>query len=779
MNKLKNPTQLIYVADDIAHMRLEGMCVRRLTHLLFSRSRLEYLIVCTAYLLLVSNVFFAANSLTEPTGTIEIDYGSEIPQEINQTVIKNTLASPVLEGIILNVTPFNGQYYFKCPLDNISRIQYNLTLRSTDSPSEVAYDVVINGHTRESIEVEVGLDWVTLSLEPAPEDIGREDYWVSGSSLYVRSDSNLEYGSLIVWAEFSAPRCPVSIDIRSTCGVSLFSNKYMQYMGSSSLPQLTLHKEGIPSSNRLQPRQQNQTYFLYPGNYTGEIAWGYSDYTSNFIEHLNLSLIVSANESAQWIIHLQVVQLELEIYPDLPLVNIMIDPSDYWYGNAYQLVLDSDELQITLYLPPYQHSAFEIQISSIDLLSSRIAASHPIRSISINSRIPMNGTRNIILKVYTPYISILGVAMLPQDIYLVTLSLFLFALILTRLALHYKSKKLQFHWNNPRLIPIYILIVTSLLPWFSATNIDEAPRYHDTVQLNSVVFGAFPLVGIWTKSNVVTLALTSNGFIWALGSLIMIWIPLIYAINRIQGPYYLDNDGHSVLLPFLPFIFSLFLCNSIGDEVSGLVTISPFVQGILLIAPILWLIAIRDLVAVESYPGEQKPLVHKSPVIQWNAGSHLTDKVTRIAIFGILLLILYPTNTRIYGGRVISENFVYGLFEFFLYLVQPTYYFYQAISWLIISVPYIVLSYIAIAQLWRYGKNRKRIVKTGLWIALPVVSMILSAYAMNILTILTSGFYNGPYYWYPLPVSYLALLIIVILILGTQLASNTQIEQSG
>ncbi|MGY5882019.1 MAG: hypothetical protein RTV31_17375, partial [Candidatus Thorarchaeota archaeon] len=141
------------------------------------RSKIDYIIVILAFVLLASNQVFEKTPLGA-SGHIEITDGAAIPQESNYT-ISTEIAPSVTSAILLNYTRVDSKaLYFDVSLDSLSRIVFDVTLQSTENNTDVSIFLRL-GHYDTTLDVNVGILPRTFTIEP---DMGivlvGDEFWI-------------------------------------------------------------------------------------------------------------------------------------------------------------------------------------------------------------------------------------------------------------------------------------------------------------------------------------------------------------------------------------------------------------------------------------------------------------------------------------------------------------------------------------------------------------------------------------------------------------------------
>ena len=230
-------------------------------------------LIVVAYLL-VATYLTLDYPFPRPTGNIDVQYTSPIPQATNFTVYRESYTS-TNSAVILNLTPYTRNRWHRLPRFEYDFAIFNITLEPKNQASEATFFLDIadeNPEITQMIE-----NRTTLSIQTNfTAAKNASDNWIIEIYTHISPLDDFICHSLIVWADSSVPLCPVTIDLRSTSGQSFFENPYMSEM-THTYPSLYISRDNLSSSNhRVYPRSVNHSFYLRPGSLNGTCKWGHS-----------------------------------------------------------------------------------------------------------------------------------------------------------------------------------------------------------------------------------------------------------------------------------------------------------------------------------------------------------------------------------------------------------------------------------------------------------------------------------------------------------------------
>ncbi len=788
---------------------------------LMKRPKVDYVIIIIAFLLLASNQVFETTPL-RASGNIEITNGSAIPQDTNYTITTISVPS-VTSAVLLNESIERNSLYFDVLVENVIKIVYNITLQSTLENTSVRITMNL-GSFDTHLDVIVGIIPTTYSIEP---DIVQPDYWITWSSVRIITNTEMNLQNLLIGAEFDTPVSPVVLNWQTTDGYGLFDNPYTRLMHNYQ-PELEIQRESDGSSQEFYASFQNCSLYLRPQNYTFYPSWGGRNY-----DQMRFNITVYENVTSICTIRMKAVRVNLLIVSNSPLIRLTIRHDGF---DSYCLYLQETEIPEFIYIPP----SFELDIE-VATISPHTSSQYFNGDFFVRGSTLSNATKHFHVKITMPYALILGLLITPQDFIQISLAMILFAFIIFRLFLFLHSKKPRTSWKDPRLIPILLIGITACIPWFIAIHEN---LYFSDITIHVASLGAFPLIASWTESSAIFLAIPPNGLAWFFTSLLLFWIPLLYANYATTPP---SNIGHNFLAAILLFSPLLFMANVqwwLNEYNSFPFIPLDYFPSFLLIVPSIFLICLLILRTADQYKYghdcnqlsfdvklSPQLLEKKEQPDETKSESTPVEKEvqkTLILIFLILqyLLLLIPTSIGFFLQQSGSEymlnqvyfgNPIYGFGSLldaligspglliFWVLTVPIYYLfttgllmeyellsrrvlssiffvlwvtfplfihntlfiftvffqYGGLEWILISLPYYFLSFVAVMKIGDYIREEISFHKLQSWILIPGIIVIPGGLLLNLIaTLQMAAMQNYVAVWFPLPITTILLIIV-------------------
>jgi len=501
------------------------------------RPKLDYIILFTAFLLIASNQVFETTPLGA-TGMIEITNGSAIPKDTNYTLTSVSVPS-VSSAVLINESLLIDNIYTNMPFDHTNRIVCNITLQSSSEYTPIRISARFGEYTT-YFDVIAGIIPQTFSIKPNM-DLVHASGWIDECQISTSKNIDMSLQNVVVWAEFDTLLSPIVFDLRSTDGQELYDSESPRSSLYSG-PLLTINRHQDGSTGSLYFAFQNRTLYLPSLNYTFTTTWAYSSYPL-----IQFNITVQPDMKSVCRIHLFVIRIDFEINPDFPFLRLELRQDDDPFPTYYR---EFHYSQFPKYVFVHANYRFKIEVDSLNPLSQ---SSHYTRELFASGQYLLNGSHHLNAKVTMPYIALMGLYITPQDLIQIVIAIVLFSLFILRIFIYFKDIKHRVSWRDPRLIPIVLLGLTAFIPWFSATNISSGTL---NASVNITSFGVFPLIVGWTNSGSIFLALPSSGINWAIASLMLFWIPLLYANYSLTPPSILDNNYLASLVLFSPILFT-------------------------------------------------------------------------------------------------------------------------------------------------------------------------------------------------------------------------------
>lgn len=505
---------------------------------LFKRPKIDYIIICIAFLLVASSQVFESPGF-RASGTIEVSDGSAIPQDTYYT-LTTTSVQPVTSAVLLDEPFVRYQHVCSIPVENVNKLVYNITLQSTSENSTVRIIVDLNYDSRTDRLILLGTTPVTYTFELYLDSfLGNYDEWAALSTVYIDTGSQLNFKNILIWAEFDIPLSPSVINFKSTDGSDLFGNTFTRQLHDYT-PSLRINPQSYESYYYFPGAYPNRTLYLKPQNYSFTTTWG------KFYARESFNVTIYENTTSSFSFYVKAVKINLSISPVLPMIQLIISDDYGQHNDAYFLFLKGTEIPDYLYVPPYPGFNIEVVV-----LSPFTWFSDSHADLVYQGFVPINGSHNLNVNVVLPYVALFSLQITPHDFIQISLAAILFTLAIIRIFLYTHKKKPRTSWKDPRLIPVLLIGMTAIFPWFSAT---RNPFWGFDSEMHIVAFGIFPLMAGWTEWGSTFLIMPSNGVEWAILSLLLFWIPIMI-VNYLTIPHCEPSRTYLSAIPlFAPHI---------------------------------------------------------------------------------------------------------------------------------------------------------------------------------------------------------------------------------
>lgn len=811
---------------------------------LLKRPKIDYVIICVAFLFLASNQVFAYTPFN-PTGAIDVSLGSSIPQDTNYTLTEIS-DQPIKSAIIFNESMERNFLYVDVAVDAMNRTICNITLQSPSDNNPV--DIYIEfGHYQSHLDVVVGQEPVTYTFIPPIDDVKYSDYLSSTCYVSINADVELVLRNVMLWVEFEVPVSPLLLDYKTTDGYDLFENDYTRWINMDGL-EFDIIRLSDGMRGWIDVEYQNYTLYLPSQNYTMTSLWG-NEYDSR----IEFNVTLHENITTHCLLHMKAVRVYFTIDSNFPLIRLGISKYNAYSPNI-EIYFTKSEIPDYVYIPPY--ALFDVEIATITPFS-RYRESE---DLTVQVRISSNTTNDYHVNVILPYIDLIGITTTPQDIIQIALALFLFILMNVRLFSYLYFKKPRTTWKDPRLIPILFFGVIACLPWYGETQVISSLLQYP-IQIASL--GVFPLMGFWVDSSPVFLILPPNALFLATLAIIFFWIPLLYANYYATPPSNRTQNFMSSILLFSPFLLArAFLWNlnevfrfSLQYNFPIFIALVPLVYLLCtIILPYFGLYNYGQFKDQLSFDVKWSPQTTKSKIAPSAQGPIRTQRysdeglevnpqkiinLVTVTLLSILLLLpttydfvirnggnyanyyVSPINALqkllivIFGVGITSALWIltvplfilfavglwYNLamksrpilsvilliiwmcipFIFLFTLSGVTYYYYLQIDWVLISLPYFLLSIITIQKLEEYIQNKLTFKMLLVWIIIPILAIVPGALVLIWRSTIFLEANFGQYTLYTFMPIFSILVLVVIwplnqLIQGLQLGGEVDSE---
>lgn len=499
-----------------------------------------------ALVLVVSLIVFSTSlPAYEDTTVTEANLGSLVTDTTAMQKIDKLAYSSSNEAMVLNVSPQRlGAYSFFVPIYDYDTLRVNVTLGMTSGATNVTFNVRVRNSANSSRVEAVAGEFSTYSLM-APLDLVRSQTtgWLQVGTITL--STNVDAVSVIVerivvYATSQQPLCPVTIDIQSSDGDSLYENEYMNDLRVQ--PLMHLGKTGSNhSAPVLTPIRSMDTIYVNPGQYNGTVYWG---------PHLGLSeirltanLTLNVNEAVIWQFRLPVIEISFTCDPVMPIYSIDIGN----LSDLYSLDVVLGGVPEILYLPPINTTIYiEAGVPDIWRGSRRIDGTIP----NTAAMIVIDGNHNIEVSVTTTYMVILGTGFTASELVIIGIGAVLLIIVMTRLILLFIPEYMTRNIKDLRIFAVIVFGITGFLPWF-VTNIPLTGAPQNNPILTYTFWSALSMTGVSAGESIVLPVVQDFYFYVGLSAFAFYWMPLAFLITHSGTPRSWAEDGmfNIVMLP--------------------------------------------------------------------------------------------------------------------------------------------------------------------------------------------------------------------------------------
>jgi hypothetical protein len=546
-----------------------------------SKVRVVTIAILLTACLLVYTTELLRDSAFRMRGEMDVQPTTTIDQNMTYTVDRVPYAS-ANSFIVLNTSETNelGSINGYLPRFDYDRIVFNMTVKPRDGFTVVTFMVWLETGVQQTI-------WsinetTTISLELNVYELQYSSAtWLFSYTAEVVPLEDVIIQNLVVWVYSDVPLVPVSIDLQTTDGFSIFDNPLTRSF-SYVYPYLDLSKDNNSRhSDSLIPQVTNYTLFLRPGSLNGTAKW--YDWNGAF-DSVPLNITYSLNEKVTVDIRMFFVRIDLDVDMPSPITEIVIfgTPS---YHTIYDLYVTSDMFPLFLYAPPISSFQISVGLSNMEYYGEQYLSS----SYYAYARINLNDTHNLSVDVKFENVTFLGIAA-TSDIILGALSIILFLLVLFRigLAFHIPERKVP---RDFRLVPLILYSALAIIPWFSSTRLFSPWTHVTNIAIHSLAMGPLPIVGFWVDGSSIVWSIPPEALYWSLASILLYWAPVLWSAFSIDMPRDLENDTWAGLFLFLPLLLVSYVYLGLDDITGELVTVL-FPVILLILIPVAWLCAV-------------------------------------------------------------------------------------------------------------------------------------------------------------------------------------------
>ena len=511
-----------------------------------------------AIIVLIIGLFAFSTSLPQQytdNTTTEANLGTVVTDTTASQHIEKLTYSSSTEAVVFNLTPWSYRTYnFYVPVYDYETLKIEGIMGISGASINVTVRIQI-GSSANSTRVELNSGtFSTFSLN-APVSAARvnTNNWIVTGSLTFSTSS---YSDLIIFqsitgiATSNKSLCPVTLDVQSSDGESLYSNPFMDNLKIQPLIHISKTDSNL-SAPVITPMRSMNTIYVNPGEFNGTVYWGAHPGITSPV--LNVSLSLGENEGVVWGFRLPVIQVTFTNTPEMPVYDIDIGNLTDFY-DLRGIIGGTPNL---LYLPPINTTIY-IEAAVPDIWRGQTSETGELPNAA--AMVVVDGTHNIEVTVTTPYMVILGTGFTFSEIFLVLIGAVLLLLIMIRLGILFIPEYMTRNLKDVRVIAVIIVIITGFLPWFSATRtVTGTPQVSPI--LTYTFWSALSTTGVSSGSSIILPTVQSFYFYVGVSSLAFFWIPLTFMITHAGTPRSWAADGmfNAVMFPqaFLA-IFGLF-----------------------------------------------------------------------------------------------------------------------------------------------------------------------------------------------------------------------------
>lgn len=404
-------------------------------------------------------------------------------------------------------------------------------------------------------------------------------------SISVEGDGLIEFSetSIEIIARSERPLCPAIFDFQSTDGRSLFEDKLWQ--GIRRKPILNFTRDNDTGKFGIfLPARVEDTIYLNPGNFSGTAGWPYEDWRSGpLYTPLSVQFPIVAQQSVFVSLRLPTMKLEIDLSQDLPFYHMIIEYSGHPFDDIMFVEFVEHPMPESLDLAPYgEYLSVELCIPTPWSWSrSRYWSSY--RSSSVETIAAINGTYNLRLECQFPFKSYFGVVLFGPELLLLGLTIASMILGIIHLRRQGTSVRIKEIMSDPRLLPILLLMVGGLSPWFSVrethSNLQGITWYeYVPLGIETATTGIIPNLPILHEYWVVILLYTALGY----------WLPILYLMTKLGRPIEWKPEPLMCGVLFLPVLIAVL---SIVPYLYSGYLVSPWILPVFM-APIIWYISL-------------------------------------------------------------------------------------------------------------------------------------------------------------------------------------------
>ncbi|MFW9795768.1 MAG: hypothetical protein ACFFE2_01910 [Candidatus Thorarchaeota archaeon] len=399
--------------------------------------------------------------------------------------------------------------------------------------------------------------------------------------LELEEGTHIVIRSVTIQAFFEIDLYPVIFDFQDGDGESLYQNPNMLNIRTN--PQLYLTVDNDSETLSLfTPDDVNKTVYLPLGTYEGVAYWRFDYATPNPLNwSSNVFFEVQSGTALHVSIIMYTIRIDLEFTPKIMFKYLSVDFMEERIYNFEQFILDTtleNPLPTSLFIPGGTGTLRFEYFSWSPYAPQTGTTFNPPSSSKVETIITIdetNSSRNLMIHINHPYLSVLGVALGVGEILMLIMAIVLVCSSVFAFRGVYRYSNLRHRLNDTRLIPVTLLTISVFIPWMVKLNPYPDALYNGG---GRVVWWVTPLMIRWYNGFSGQISVASNpwfsSFVYSVTFLL---IPIIYGwfvISRPESDKLERGFVISLLLPYLAVLSALDYTSSTGCQPSiGLILV--------------------------------------------------------------------------------------------------------------------------------------------------------------------------------------------------------------
>lgn len=424
----------------------------------------------------------------------------------------------VLQGIT-NLSMYVGIVRWK----ELLRVPFNNTFSNLTRYALYQYSSVPESYT---LQIEIPV-WM---IRNATDDwMVQADFRVRLDSIY---SSSIIVKSAQVLAEYDIDLYPVTIDMITSEGNSLYSNPYSRELGPT--PYLSLTDTTHENYSRIYISVGNETIYLPQGEYEGIIGWHVS---FDYWEASATSFVVENQKRTILQAPISTLKLQIDLSPRVPHLQMSVlffnenSTAKFKYGDGPWISYS--------YYRFWNMAAHEIDYLYIPAIMGKLILGINVMDqilffsseTDIDIQQEISGSNDLILDIDLAYFEFLGIALSPGETIVITIAVSIMFAAIIMLWKNTEEQKWISHLKSVKSIPFLLLLGSIFVPWFMV-NIQSGP-FTDVYEINYLAFVPLMLLVTWNEGSLIF----PIGFPQSFVSIIVIalfWVPFLSMLYVIR-----------------------------------------------------------------------------------------------------------------------------------------------------------------------------------------------------------------------------------------------------